>query len=92
MLSIDSLRSFIMMNTIYLFHVLFVGPLLVKVGMDCTCKKNRMMTNLLLFLGLGVMSYHTYMMYVVNPDNLLELSIILVVGLGLILTINKHLL
>jgi hypothetical protein len=86
-----NLKSFVMMNLIYVFHVLIVGPLLVKVGMNCNCKGNRNLTNMLVFLGLGVMAYHTYQMYMRFPSKVMELAIVLVVGLGLVLNLGKML-
>lgn len=44
---------------VYLLHVVFVGPLLVYVGL-CGAKCNTSVFTLLLALGLGVMMYHAY--------------------------------
>lgn len=89
---LNSFKNLVMMNLIYVFHILVVGPLLVKVGMSCTCKNNRMLMDVLVFLGLGVMAYHSYKLYMYNPGKNVEVAVLLIVGLGLVLSVNKYLL
>jgi len=88
--NLESLKGLIQMNLVSLFHIVVVGPLLVLAGLRCTCKSNRVLSSVLLFLGLGVMAYHTYQMYMRNPSKIMELAIVLVVGLGLVLILGKH--
>jgi hypothetical protein len=88
-MNVQSLKNFIKMNLVYLFHVLIVGPLLVKVGSRCNCKNNRVLSKLIIFLGLGVMAYHTYIMYERNPGMVKEMSLVLSLGLVLVLMIGS---
>ncbi len=50
--------------SIYLFHVLFVGPLLILIGIyhDNT-NFPKMIWNLLVIMGIGITLYHSWMAY-----------------------------
>lgn len=63
---LNTVSDFIAMNMIYLVHVLFVGPLLVYTATAKNCENRKNLNNLLLFLGLGVMVYHSYKIYLYN--------------------------
>lgn len=52
--------------TIYLFHTLFVAPLLFYIGYMNnfgSSKPNKMIYNLLILLAIVVFSYHSYRAY-----------------------------
>lgn len=49
-------------NYIYLFHILFVGPLLIYLGLN-RCKVPDWVWTLLIALGVGVLGYHGYSLY-----------------------------
>ena len=48
--------------SIYIFHILFVGPLLTYIGLYHTTAP-LMIWKLLVIMGLGIIFYHSWMMY-----------------------------
>jgi hypothetical protein len=50
--------------SIYIFHILFVGPLLLLIGLYHDHSKFPMFVwQLLIIMGLGIMGYHAYRAY-----------------------------
>lgn len=90
--NLESIKALIQMNLVSLFHIVVVGPLLVLAGLRCTCKGNRVLSSVLLFLGLGVITYHMYKLYQYNPNNVAKLSAVVVVGLGVSLLLGNYVL
>lgn len=54
-------------NLIYLLHIFVVGPLLAYVGYY-GAKTEQVMFNILYSLGIGVILYHMYMYYRIQPS------------------------
>lgn len=50
-------------DMIYLFHALFVGPLLVYAATRLDRSKNNVLVLVLMLLGFGVIGYHAYLYY-----------------------------
>lgn len=91
-LDLNSVKSLVQMNLINLFHVIFVGPLLVAAGLKCKSGKNATLSSILLFLGLGVIVYHMYKLYKYNPNDIVVLGGVVVLGLGLVMLVGKYVL
>ena len=50
--------------SIYLFHILFVGPLLLLIGLYHDSPKfPQAVWQLLIIMGIGIMGYHTFRAY-----------------------------
>ena len=50
-------------DMIYLFHILFVGPLLVYAATRLDRSKNNVLVLILMILGFGVTGYHAFQYY-----------------------------
>ena len=48
--------------SIYIFHILFVGPLLAYIGLYHKTAPE-MIWHLLVIMGIGIIFYHSWMMY-----------------------------
>lgn len=50
--------------SIYLFHILFVGPLLIIIGLYHEHKNfPKMIWDLLVIMGIGITLYHSFLAY-----------------------------
>jgi hypothetical protein len=50
--------------SIYLFHILFVGPLLIAIGLYHDHPSfPKIIWQLLVIMGIGIMAYHAWMSY-----------------------------
>jgi len=50
--------------SIYLFHILFVGPLLIAIGLYHDHKNfPKMIWDLLVIMGMGITLYHSFLAY-----------------------------
>ena len=50
--------------SIYLFHILFVGPLLILIGLyHNNTNFPKMIWDLLVIMGIGITLYHSWMAY-----------------------------
>ena len=50
--------------SIYLFHILFVGPLLIAIGLYHSHPNfPKIVWDILVIMGIGIMLYHTWMSY-----------------------------
>ena len=50
--------------SIYLFHILFVGPLLVAIGLYHSHPNfPKIIWDILVIMGIGIMLYHAWMSY-----------------------------
>ena len=50
--------------SIYLFHILFVGPLLILIGLYHNHSNfPKMVWDLLVIMGIGITLYHSFMAY-----------------------------
>jgi hypothetical protein len=50
--------------SIYLFHILFVGPLLIAIGLYHNHPNfPKIIWDLLVIMGVGIMIYHSWMAY-----------------------------
>jgi hypothetical protein len=53
--------------SIYLFHILFVGPLLILIGLyHDNPNFPKIMWKIMIILGFGIIAYHAYMAYKLN--------------------------